>query len=215
MGNDNNSFCLMAGYFSGRSFSGTSHRHGSERAPMRDNVIYHLRSILFFILFLSFFHSRLAPNIELGAQWPPAGIMTFNPWGVPFLNTVILLSSGVRVTWSHKSIVGNYHGQTLDGLLLTIVLGTYFTILQGIEYVEATFTIADSVFGSAFWLTRPNLILTFCRCSLIILVQMTIQLEVTMGKLCERSQYHSYAHTEDGVIFNAPATKPCGILKHY
>merc|ERR1711862_42297 len=118
---------------------------------MRDNVIYHLRSIPFFILFLSFFHSRLAPNIELGAQWPPAGIMTFNPWGVPFLNTVILLSSGVRVTWSHKSIVGNYHGQTLDGLLLTIVLGTYFTILQGIEYVEATFTIADSVFGSAFF----------------------------------------------------------------
>jgi len=141
----------MAGYFSGRSFSGTSHRHGSERAPMRDNVIYHLRSILFLSFFWAFFHSRLAPNIELGAQWPPAGIMTFNPWGVPFLNTVILLSSGVRVTWSHKSIVGNYHGQTLDGLLLTIVLGTYFTILQGIEYVEATFTIADSVFGSGFF----------------------------------------------------------------
>jgi len=116
-------------------------------------IMLFITSEVFFFLsfFWAFFHSRLAPNIELGAQWPPAGIMTFNPWGVPFLNTVILLSSGVRVTWSHKSIVGNYHGQTLDGLLLTIVLGTYFTILQGIEYVEATFTIADSVFGSAFF----------------------------------------------------------------
>jgi len=141
----------MTGYLSGESFSGTSHRHGSGGTSMRDNVIYHLRSILFLSFFWAFFHSRLAPNIELGAQCPPAGIMTFNPWGVPFLNMVILLPSGVRVTWNHKSIVGNYHGQTLDGLLLTIVLGTYFTILWGIEYVEATFTIADSVFGSGFF----------------------------------------------------------------
>lgn len=41
--------------------------------------------------------------------------------------------------------------ETIVGLILTVVLGIIFTILQGLEYYEATFTIADSVYGTSFY----------------------------------------------------------------
>ena len=91
-------------------------------------------------------------NVELGNQWPPSGILAFRPFGVPLLNTVILLSSGVRVTWAHHRLMSNNHSQTSASLLITIILGAYFTLLQGAEYVEARFRFADSVYGSTFFL---------------------------------------------------------------
>merc|ERR1712092_9773 len=81
---------------------------------------------------------------------PPFGIKVFNPFQVPLLNTVILISSGVSVTWAHHTlIIGNYT-QTKIGLIITVILGIYFTILQGLEYFEASFTFADRVYGSTF-----------------------------------------------------------------
>ena len=106
----------------------------------------------FLSFFWAFFHSSLSPNIEIGSYWPPIGIIVFNPWGVPLLNTIILISSGVRVTWSHKSIEENNHNLSLISLYLTIILGIYFTILQGIEYYEASFRFADSIYGSTFFI---------------------------------------------------------------
>ena len=123
-------------------------------AGLRWGIILFITSEVFFFLsfFWAFFHSRLAPNVELGSKWPPVGIITFNPWGVPLLNTIILLSSGVRVTWAHKRFEADFHKQTILILNLTIVLGLYFTVLQAIEYIEATFSIADSVYGSTFFI---------------------------------------------------------------
>ena len=80
------------------------------------------------------------------------GIQTFNPWRVPLLNTIILISSGVRVTWSHKAIEENRHTQAINSLILTIILGLYFTALQAMEYYEATFRFADSAYGSTFFI---------------------------------------------------------------
>lgn len=61
--------------------------------------------IFFFSFFWAFFHSSLSPNIELGCQWPPIGIKRFRPFGVPLINTFILLTSGLTVTVSHVAIV--------------------------------------------------------------------------------------------------------------
>merc|ERR1712036_170794 len=93
-----------------------------------------------------------APNIELGSQWPPLGVQPFNPWEVPLLNTIILVSSGVRVTWCHKAIEVNLFSSAKISLTVTVLLGLYFTLFQAIEYIEASFTIADSVFGSTFFI---------------------------------------------------------------
>lgn len=121
---------------------------------LRWGIILFIISEIFFFLrfFWAFFHRSLAVNIELGNQWPPRGILAFRPFGVPLLNTVILLSSGVRVTWAHHRLIANNHSQTSVSLLVTIILGLYFTFLQGVEYLEARFRFADSVYGSTFFL---------------------------------------------------------------
>lgn len=107
--------------------------------------------LFFFSFFWAFFHRSLSPTNEIGLLWPPTGVTPFNALQVPLLNTIILLSSGVTVTWAHHSLIENNHTQTLQGLLLTVILGIYFTILQALEYVEASFTISDSVYGATFF----------------------------------------------------------------
>nr|AAS00873.1 cytochrome c oxidase subunit 3 [Hutchinsoniella macracantha] len=105
----------------------------------------------FFSFFWAFFHSSLAPAVEVGCMWPPLGVVPFNPFQIPLLNTVILLSSGVTVTWAHHGLMEGEHSQVVWGLLMTVVLGLYFTILQVYEYIEASFCLADSVYGSTFF----------------------------------------------------------------
>nr|YP_010249652.1 cytochrome c oxidase subunit III [Nothochrysa sinica]QTT60769.1 cytochrome c oxidase subunit III [Nothochrysa sinica] len=116
-------------------------------------ILFILSEIFFFVSFFwAFFHSSLTPSIEIGQTWPPMGINPFNPLEIPLLNTVILLSSGVTITWAHHSLMNNNYTQTMQGLLFTVILGIYFSILQGFEYIESPFTIADSVYGSTFFM---------------------------------------------------------------
>nr|YP_010713413.1 cytochrome c oxidase subunit III [Dinobdella ferox]WDA96088.1 cytochrome c oxidase subunit III [Dinobdella ferox] len=105
----------------------------------------------FFGFFWTFFHSSLCPVPEIGCMWPPTGIQAINPFGVPLLNTIVLLSSGVTVTWAHHSLKANNRPELLISLSYTITLGTYFTTLQLGEYMNSPFTIADSIFGSVFF----------------------------------------------------------------
>nr|YP_004123098.1 cytochrome c oxidase subunit III [Hypsibius dujardini]CBY83891.1 cytochrome C oxidase subunit 3 [Hypsibius dujardini] len=106
----------------------------------------------FFSFFWTFFHSSLSPNFELGMLWPPLGIQAINPFQVPLLNTVVLLSSGITVTLSHHNIIKKKAQQTSLYLIITLLLGVYFTCLQGWEYWEASYSFSDSSFGSAFFL---------------------------------------------------------------
>nr|YP_002265489.1 cytochrome c oxidase subunit III [Contacyphon sp. BT0012]ACF35074.1 cytochrome c oxidase subunit III [Contacyphon sp. BT0012] len=116
-------------------------------------ILFITSEVFFFISFFwGFFHSSLAPTIELGAMWPPKSIIPFNPLEIPLLNTLILLSSGITITWAHHSLMENNFNQCTQGLLLTVILGVYFSILQGLEYVEAPFTIADAIYGSSFFM---------------------------------------------------------------
>jgi len=108
--------------------------------------------MFFFAFFWAFFHSSLSPAVELGGIWPPKGIDVLSPWDVPLLNTAILLLSGLTVTWAHHSIVCGDREGAITGLALTVGLGIIFTFFQGFEYYMCTFTIADSVYGSSFYI---------------------------------------------------------------
>nr|YP_010526952.1 cytochrome c oxidase subunit III [Marumba gaschkewitschii]QVT10993.1 cytochrome c oxidase subunit III [Marumba gaschkewitschii]UXR12289.1 cytochrome c oxidase subunit 3 [Marumba gaschkewitschii] len=116
-------------------------------------ILFIVSEIFFFISFFwAFFHSSLSPNIEIGAMWPPMGIYPFNPFQIPLLNTIILISSGVTVTWTHHALMESNYTQTIQSLFITIFLGIYFSILQAYEYLEASFSIADSIYGSTFFM---------------------------------------------------------------
>lgn len=108
--------------------------------------------IFFFSFFWAYFHSRLAPSLELGLIWPPTGVVGFNPFAVPLLNTTILLRRGLTVTWAHHAIISGEHSEALASLRATILLGVYFSIVQGYEYAAAVFRFADSVYGSCFYI---------------------------------------------------------------
>nr|YP_010248812.1 cytochrome c oxidase subunit III [Phintella cavaleriei]QTT58090.1 cytochrome c oxidase subunit III [Phintella cavaleriei] len=116
-------------------------------------ILFIISEVFFFISFFwAFFHSSLSPTIELGSLWPPCGIFPFNPFQVPLLNTVILLASGVTVTWSHQLMLNNNWLSAKNALMMTWLLGFYFLMLQGFEYYMASFGISDSVYGSTFFM---------------------------------------------------------------
>nr|YP_010259461.1 cytochrome c oxidase subunit 3 [Stachybotrys chlorohalonata]UIX25757.1 cytochrome c oxidase subunit 3 [Stachybotrys chlorohalonata] len=105
----------------------------------------------FLAIFWAFFHSALAPTVELGSQWPPMGIEPVNPFELPLLNTVILLSSGATITYAHHSLIKGERKGAIYGSLATVLLAFIFTIFQGVEYSVSSFTISDGVFGTCFF----------------------------------------------------------------
>jgi heme/copper-type cytochrome/quinol oxidase subunit 3 len=108
--------------------------------------------MFFFAFFWAFFAASLAPTIEIGNIWPPKGIDVFDPKAIPLLNTLILLCSGTTITFSHHAITIGDKINAAWALLLTILLAVVFTLLQAFEYVSANFTIADSIYGSTFFM---------------------------------------------------------------
>jgi len=115
-------------------------------------ILFVISEVFFFItIFWAFFHSSLAPTVELGAHWPPAGIEPLNPWEIPLLNTVILLSSGATVTYAHHSLIQGNRSSAITGTFITIILAIIFTLLQGVEYTVSSFTLSDGTFGSCFY----------------------------------------------------------------
>jgi len=116
-------------------------------------LLFILSEVMFFFAFFwAFFHASVVPSIEIGGIWPPAGIDVLNAFDVPLLNTVVLLVSGATCTWAHHSIVAGNRANAINGLALTVALGIFFTFLQGLEYVDCSFTISDGVYGSSFFL---------------------------------------------------------------
>lgn len=116
-------------------------------------ILFIISEVFFFLSFFwGFFHNSLSPSLELGITWPPTGVEAFNPFNIPLLNTIILLSSGVTITWSHHRLIEGDINKRKNSLLLTVILGVYFSILQGVEYIEARFSISDSSYGSRFFL---------------------------------------------------------------
>jgi cytochrome c oxidase subunit 3 len=96
--------------------------------------------MFFFAWFWAFFNSSLfSMDVGIGA-WPPQGIVPFDPWHFPLLNTLILLTSGWTVTNSHHAILHNDRKGAIWWLVVTIALGVSFTCVQAYEYSHSAFT---------------------------------------------------------------------------
>ena len=108
--------------------------------------------ILFFSLFWCFFHSRLVACVQSGGVWPPIGIRLIPCFGVPLVNTVLLLLRGVSLTWSHATRRANKYSR-IGALLITIALGITFLFLQVEEYSTSSFCFSDRVYGRIFYLS--------------------------------------------------------------
>jgi cytochrome c oxidase subunit 3 len=90
----------------------------------------------------------------LGGQWPPAGWeeKIFDPFDIPFLNTLILLSSSLTVTWAHHSLREGRRKQLVRGLAITVILGITFTTFQAHEYSTAAFSFTEGIYSSTFFM---------------------------------------------------------------
>jgi cytochrome c oxidase subunit 3 len=115
-------------------------------------ILFIISEIMFFFgFFWAFFHNSLSPAIQIGAIWPPIGINPINPFGIPFLNTCILLTSGASLTAAHHYLRTSV--QYLSFMFqLTLFLAIWFTLEQFIEYAHASFNISDGIYGSIFYM---------------------------------------------------------------
>ena len=115
-------------------------------------VLFIISEVFAFLsVFWAFFHSSLSPTIEIGGVWPPQGITPLDPFAIPLLNTILLLSSGAFVTYGHHALIQGDRRGAILGTLLTIIFAIIFTALQYYEYSESSFTMSDSVYGTVFY----------------------------------------------------------------
>ena len=128
-------------------------------------ILFIASEVMFFVAwFWAYFdahlfvdQANLVGRVEAtGGVWPPEGIHTFNPWDIPFLNTLILLLSGTTVTWAHHALLNGNRRGLIQGLGLTIVLGVLFSALQAYEYhhayTEANLKLNSGIYGSTFFM---------------------------------------------------------------
>lgn len=108
--------------------------------------------MFFFSFFFAYFYYCLNPSIWVGAVWPPKGVVPLNPWILATVNTGLLLSSSITLTWAHHAAFIGDKVQFLKGLAVTILLAFFFLGFQYLEYKYATFHINDSVYGSIFFM---------------------------------------------------------------
>nr|DBA43551.1 TPA_asm: COX3 [Bombus difficillimus] len=117
-------------------------------------IMFIISELFFFISFFwTFFHNSISPSIEINLMWPPKMIKFFNPFEIPLLNSIILIMSGFTVTLSHYNLLNNKMKSSFLTLLMTIILGIYFNIMQIFEYYNSFFCINDSIYGSIFFLS--------------------------------------------------------------
>jgi cytochrome c oxidase subunit III len=123
-------------------------------------ALFIISEVMFFAAFFwSFFSASTLPKLPLqetwaiaAGVWPPAGITPFDPFHLPFLNTLILLLSGTTVTWAHYALLKNDRQQLITALSYTVGLGAIFTCLQAYEYSHAAFGFKDGVYAANFYM---------------------------------------------------------------
>ena len=95
---------------------------------------------------------QIARVAATGAHWPPNGVELFDPWHLPIYNTLLLLTSGMTVTWAHHAVLEDDREGLKWGLILTVILGAIFTFVQAVEYSAAGFGFSGNLYGASFFM---------------------------------------------------------------
>jgi len=94
------------------------------------------------------------PTTAMGPKGSPFTPMA--AWGIPALNTAILLTSGATITWAHWGLLKDNRGQLILGLIATVALGVTFLAFQAYEYIHAYtelgLTLKSGVYGATFFM---------------------------------------------------------------
>ncbi len=116
-------------------------------------MLFIISEVMFFSAwFWAFFDASLFPKEAAGGVWPPEGVEVFNPFDLPLLNTLILLTSGFTVTWAHHDIREGKMDHAAKMLGWTVFLGLIFTALQAFEYAHAPFGFREGIYPSVFFM---------------------------------------------------------------
>lgn len=118
-------------------------------------ILFILSEIMFFFRFFwAYFHKVFSPRIEIGGCWPPLKFkkIIVDPFSIPLLNTVLLLSSGVTITLRHHSLIKRKFIKFQFKLFLTIVLGAMFLFFQFHEYINSEVSFKRGIYGSTFFI---------------------------------------------------------------
>ncbi len=124
-------------------------------------MLFIASEVMFFVAwFWAYFDAAFYPGEAIqfqrteltGGHWPPAGIETFDPWHLPLLNTLILLTSGTTVTWAHHAMIHGDRSGVKQALWITVALGVLFSLCQAYEYSHATFAFDGNIYGATFFM---------------------------------------------------------------
>lgn len=98
------------------------HTHKLEVRLRVGMLLFILSEVFFFLSFFwAFYDASLSPTVELGLRWPPIGIIPLRVYSVPLLNTIILLTRGITVTWAHHSLINNFYLKSIFSLGITVL----------------------------------------------------------------------------------------------
>ena len=115
--------------------------------------LFIISEVMFFVAwFWAYFNASIFPTEAIGSVWPPADIQTLDPWHLPLINTLILLTSGTTVTWAHHALQKGDRKTFINMLLFTVILGASFTCIQVYEYAHATFAFDENIYSSTFYM---------------------------------------------------------------
>ena len=117
-------------------------------------VLFIASEVMFFFAFFWAFFNSSVPFLSFAAQpvWPPPGVEPLETWALPFMNTLVLLTSGATVTYAHHALRSDQRNKLIVGLALTVILGFLFLGTQAYEYADAAFAMKDGIFPSTFYL---------------------------------------------------------------
>ncbi len=175
---------MLTGWFALQAAESESgmHNHGVEISYRMGMMWFIFSEVMFFAVFFgALWYTRnlsvdwlggfgdgpgrstnmLWPDFE--AHWPTNGpgeiggeFETMGAFGLPLLNTLLLLSSGVTCTWAHHGLLAGHRDQLIKGLAATVGLGFLFVICQATEYHEAYtemgLTLGSGIYGSTFFM---------------------------------------------------------------